>query len=601
MKQVFIGMSLAVMVVSIVLAQPKKRTAVPSASDTLGDVRLAIDKGVFAGIVPSCFPAASNGQISETSAPTLYYRIMPIRTTDRTDLDISVRMKAVTRDSMVVKLPTDYYGTQDLYRYVTSFEGESGTTVKPGKDERERVVQAGPDSEIHLRYLLSFDPKVLDGVSFGPNVGPTHFHTAGCQWLLQIGNLSQKRRYEVEIIDPPIGWHFYSSIGPYPLKFETEASYNDLIATAIGGGAGAYDRFMVRGRPVSIFVQGVFDIPSSDIFKSVRRIVTLERDWFQDYDQPFYHVTILPRGGIIAGTANDNFFVCFAKHDISREELYVLLAHEMFHTWLPNKLSIELSKGESELRYEWFYEGFTDYFARRLLAEAGLLSQERFAYLINRDIINIADNPNRNANYADLVAASTGGKYGTTYKKLSYYRGALIALNWEAKLGRSGKRFGLGNLIRDLYGLASRTNHRVTAQQFFELAARYGLDAKGDLDRYILRGESIVPLPDALGPSYVLSPSTVPSFDPGFSLEQTFRNRKVTGVVENGVAYLAGLREGMELVRVQNSNRFGNGWYPDRPLLVVTKVAGQEHQFEFFPRGEPLTVMLFQKRRTAKT
>jgi hypothetical protein len=81
-----------------------------------------------------------------------------------------------------------------------------------------------------------------------------------------------------------------------------------------------------------------------DLSKSglIRRIVTLERDWFRDYDQPFYHVTILPRGGIIAGTANDNFFVCFAKHDISREELYVLLAHEMFHTWLPNRLSITL-------------------------------------------------------------------------------------------------------------------------------------------------------------------------------------------------------------------------------------------------------------------
>jgi uncharacterized protein (TIGR02246 family) len=45
MKQVLIGMGIAVMVVSIVFAQAKNQMAVPSASDTLADVRRAIDKG----------------------------------------------------------------------------------------------------------------------------------------------------------------------------------------------------------------------------------------------------------------------------------------------------------------------------------------------------------------------------------------------------------------------------------------------------------------------------------------------------------------------------------------------------------------------------
>src|ERR1700686_109977 len=44
MKQVVVGISIAVMVVSIVLAKPKNRT-VPSESETLADVRRAIDKG----------------------------------------------------------------------------------------------------------------------------------------------------------------------------------------------------------------------------------------------------------------------------------------------------------------------------------------------------------------------------------------------------------------------------------------------------------------------------------------------------------------------------------------------------------------------------
>lgn len=45
MKHVFIGMGVAVMAVSVVFAQTKSQAAVPNASETLADVRRAIDKG----------------------------------------------------------------------------------------------------------------------------------------------------------------------------------------------------------------------------------------------------------------------------------------------------------------------------------------------------------------------------------------------------------------------------------------------------------------------------------------------------------------------------------------------------------------------------
>ena len=45
MKHVFIGLGVAVMVVSVVFAQTKNQPAVPSAPETLADVRRAINKG----------------------------------------------------------------------------------------------------------------------------------------------------------------------------------------------------------------------------------------------------------------------------------------------------------------------------------------------------------------------------------------------------------------------------------------------------------------------------------------------------------------------------------------------------------------------------
>jgi predicted metalloprotease with PDZ domain len=532
--------------------------------------------------------------------PTKYaisYRIKPVPLADRTNLEVSVRFKPDNANPIEVRLPTDYYNTPDLYRYVKSFEGEAGSIVNPGKDEKERLVQPNKDGEVRLRYVISYDPKVLDEFAFAPNVGPGHFHTAGCQWLLQIGAASDQHEFWVEIVEEPKGWQLYSSIDPNPRRFHVNASYEDLIPTAIGGAVHGYDQFAVHSRPVDVFVDGTFNIPTDEIQSAVRRIVTLQREWFSDFGQPFYHVVIAQRSSTIAGTAIDNLFVCFAKADITREQLLVLLSHEMFHTWMPNRMDVKLAEGDDFPRFEWYGEGFVEYFARKLLVDAGLLAADKFAELINGDIFNLADNPNHAATYADLMAAVKASKYGTAFKKLSYYRGTLIALKWEAQLRSSRNNHQLGDLILEIYRLAANNGGHITEKAFFDLAASYGLDAKGDFERYIIRGETLSLAGNSLGDRYELRERVTPSFDPGFSIAESFRQRKVVGVIGGGNAYRAGLREGMDVVRMQNFNRFGNTWNVDQPLVVIVRVNGIERPFEFFPRGAPLKLRLYEPRR----
>lgn len=528
----------------------------------------------------------------------IHYRIKPVPTADRTSLEITVHFKADSADPIKIKLPTDCFGTPDIHRYVTSFKGEANTVVKMGDSEIERVVQPSADGTVSLRYVLSYAPEVMDEYAFAVNTSNNHFHVAGCQWLLHIGdNDNQKHSISVEIVDAPKNWRLYSSIDRNAPQFKVVDSYERLASSVIGGGGQAHF-FKVRQKPVSVFVHGKFDIPSKEIFSAAERIVRLQRRWFADYEQPFYSIIIAPRGGVISGYAPDNAFICFVKRDITREELNVLLAHELFHNWLPNKLSIQQDKKYSGVRYEWFSEGFTDYFARKILLEARLLTPEKFAALINKDIYNIADNPHGKESYDELITAIRAGKYGPAYKKLSYYRGALIALKWDSQLRREGGNRDLSDFIRELYRLAAKGGGKVSEQAFFDLAANYGIDAKSDLERYIMRGELIPVAQGALGDKFELRETEKPSFDPGFSLEQTFRTRKISGVVEDGAAYRAGLRNGMELLRIQNSNRFGNAWYPDKPLTVVVKADGRERTFEFFPYGRPLKFMWFYQRES---
>lgn len=524
----------------------------------------------------------------------IHYRIKPVPLIDRTNLEISLNYQTAETEPLTVKLPVDCYGTPKLYRFATSFTGESGTVVKNGKDDGERIVQPDSQGEIHLKYVLSFDPQALADNTFSPNVGNGYFHVAGCQWMLQIGNAEEKLPHIIELVDAPKDWKMYSSLTANPAKFEGVVSYDDLERTALGGGREGFSRFVVREKPVSVFVRGKFAIPRTEIIAAVRKIVTLQRERFNDFNQPFYNIVVLPKEDNVAGTRIENLFVSFFKSDVTREQLYVLLSHEMLHNWLTADI-VKPPKGELSFKYQWFYEGFTDYFSRRILFDAKLLTPEKFAELINRDILNIADNPNKNTTFQDLIEATKTGKFNTPFIKLSYYRGALIALDWDAKIRQRNKEKSLGNLIEDVYRLRLKNNGSVSEEDFFELVRKnYGIDAKADFEKYILRGEPIAVASNALGNSYALRESSVPSFDPGFLLNESRQAKKISGVKAGGTAYRAGLRDGMEVVRVENYNRFGNAWNPSKPLVIVVKEQNKERKISFFPHGAPHKLLLFQ-------
>ena len=530
------------------------------------------------------------GASQSTQEKKIHYQIKPVPTADRTNLEITFRFK-IDEKQINIKLPTDYYGTPNLHQYVTSLTGETGTIVRAGKTENERIVEPNKNGEVRLKYNISYPP-IFAG-TFSPNVSAKHFHVAGCQWALQIGEFEQEHLLKVELINIPSNWQMYSSLGANPLKFETKISYQNLIATAIGGGEKQnFQQFKYKEKPVSVFIQGKFDIPNQEIFDAVQKIVALQRDWFSDYTQPFYNVVILPKEDNIAGTRIENQFICFIKKDITRQQLYVLLSHEMFHNWLDSSL-IKPEKGVTSLRYAWFHEGVNEYFARKLLLEANLLSQKEFADLFNQDVLDIADNPNRAATFDDLLAATKTGKYNQAFNKMSYYRGALIALNWEAQIGNSKNGKTLGDLIREAYFL-SKKNNGISETQFFELANKYGINAQKDFESYILRGEPINLEPDAFGKSFVLRETNVPKFEPGFNLRESLKNKKIIELKEDSAAFRAGLRNEMKLIEIENENRFSNAWNPNKSLVVIVEIDGREKRFEIhFEKSHKL--LLFEE------
>jgi predicted metalloprotease with PDZ domain len=543
-------------------------------------------------VLAALFSLSASIAASQTEEFT--YKIRPIPQADRTTVEVSLTFQNGGTQPLAVGLPSDCFGTPDLYKYVTRFEGESGTSVSIGDKLTERIVRPGPDGIVSLRYTLSYDPKVMDAAPYSPNTGPGHFHLAGCQYLLPIGDNNKKRRVRIEIRDVPKGWRIYSTNGENAADLSVESSYEDLSSSAIGGGMNAHIFYTKKAR-VAVFVHGEFQIPRAKIYSSIEQIVRVERTWFDDHDQPNYTIIVAPRSNVTAGFAPDNAFVCFVDPKTKNEDLSLLVAHEFFHNWLPNKIEVVQDKNYSELRYEWFSEGFTDYFARRILADANLMTADEFAAAVNQTIQNIADNPHRAKTYDELSALGKVGKFDGVAKKLAYYRGMLIALNWDTQIKRVAKGQELADLIRELYKSAAKSNGKISEKTFFALAGTFGIDASGDLERYIMLGEPIIPDEKALGPDYGLFEIEKPAFDTGFSLEETQKIRKISRVRENGPAYKAGLRDGMDFIGIENGYRFSNAWKVDLPLVVKVKINGTEKRVEYFPHGDPVKLAAFRK------
>lgn len=520
---------------------------------------------------------------------TLHYEVRPVPKMDRTDLRVRLRFKSGAGETKIL-LPHDYYTIPDLHKYVEDLRAEDGSSVRKEADGRTLFVKPGRSGEVRLRYTMSYDPEDMYKASFAPSVGSSYFHVAGCQWQLQVGDKETQRRFRIDVKEIPSGWSLYSNLGPDPAKSDQLASYDDMITRILGGGPKeSFHRFKAGPMPITVSLQGQFGIDRKTMLEQVEQIVRLQRAWFDDYEEPYYVVTITPRADVIAGTQVERAFVCFAKPDVSPDELKVLLAHEMLHTWLPSKMTVE---PKAELfRYQWLHEGFTDYVARLMLYEAGLMTKEKFVELINKDIRNLADNPHRSAGIEEFRTAVKERRFGQDFMKLSYYRGALFAHNWDAAIRRAHPGKTLPMLIRDLYRAAKPTKGALSEEAFLEKVRGYGIDGKPVLERNVLKGEPFA-VEETFVSGYALVEEEIPLFDLGFDLSKSREAKKIVGIRAGGPAEKAGLRDGMDFVSSSNTSRFSNAWVPDEPVQITVRESGAERTFSYLPYGERVRLRL---------
>lgn len=125
-----------------------------------------------------------------------------------------------------------------------------------------------------------------------------------------------------------------------------------------------------------------------------------------------------------------NAVVLLIGHQASRKQitsrLGIVLAHELFHLWVPNSMKLE---GD----YDWFFEGFTIYQALRMDLRLHLISFTDYLDTIARVYDSYLSSPDRD--HLSLIEASE--RRWTTSSSLVYDKAMLVAFLYDLQLQRS--------------------------------------------------------------------------------------------------------------------------------------------------------------------
>jgi predicted metalloprotease with PDZ domain len=238
------------------------------------------------------------------------------------------------------------------------------------------------------------------------------------------------------------------------------------------------------------------------------------------------------------------------------------LIHEAFHAWDPARMG--LASDEDSDTIKWFSEGFVRYYGYLLALRAGLIAFPVYLDGVNREL--------------QESRSSTS----------AYNRGRLIALWLDRQIRKdSGGKASLDTVMYDMVSGASKP---LTEARILATAGRYlNPISRIQLTQAVQPGSKIPEAPDALQPCASGSRDEIATFDLGFDLDASKVAHTVTGVVPDGPAFRAGLRNGQQL------NGRLSVYYnqPDRLAIVTVKIGETRKAVQYYPQGKPVRLLQY--------
>jgi predicted metalloprotease with PDZ domain len=543
---------------------------------------------------------ASLASLPSPDPPEIVYTI-ELRQEPALEARFTLEAPAGERGPTTFEVDADWGGVEDAADQVENVRAvdASGANLVVDHPERHRwLVQAAPGDRITVSWSLAPN-------AFQADTDPrVHYRSILNEHLLHvIGNLGL---LEPELPDDAprriavrwkgfreAGWTVASSFSLDADGFEVVAPVQAVRHAVYLAGRIRTRVVEVRGRDVAVAIAGeAWPWTDEAFLENVRAIVETERAFFDDDRLPYYLVSVIPVGAAdpnsrsLGGTGLSQSFALFLQegtplgtHAGGGLDVPWLLAHEMFHHWNGQTVSMEAPE---QLVY-WFSEGFTDFFARRVMARAGFGGVQEYARNVNRKLREYTLSPAREE---PNEAIREGFWRSRDVGQLPYQRGDVVAMLCDrAIFERSGGARSLDDFMREVVE-AGRRGEQVSTERLLARIEAWTDSAFAQRVREIVvEGRTAEIPPDTFAPCFEVELVEMGAFDPGFEVDASRRAKSVRGVRKGSAAERAGLRDGQSLLGWSVS--FGR---PDVPIEMQVREDGEEKAIRWLPQGEPLLV-----------
>ena len=396
---------------------------------------------------------------------------------------------------------------------------------------------AAPAPSDLLRYAVRADPLEIeltlpDGTKRVAHSAreATHFYfLAEDGWPVPEGPDAHRVRCQIRWKGFPASWRLVNSFGIDQGKQQFDTTLGELRKAVFAGG----DFRVTRSKKGLLLVtRATWKFPDAAAAHLLDRMAEAETAIWRDRGLGGHLVFLLPTAesaGHWGGESRTHAMVLQVSRDTAEPaDVAFGLAHELFHEWNSRRLN----RSEDERLY-WFTEGVTDYYAAIALWRAGIWSFERVLDNFNTAARQYFGSPVRNYT-ADHMVERRKADYSA--ERLPYLQGHLLASHWNTD-GRI-----LDQALRNLVKTNGETlsNRRIADA----LAAAGVTNAADEIERFVMRGETIQLRPRLWGDCAAESIVDVRQFDVGFDLDESRRTGTIRGVREDSSAWQAGVRDG---------------------------------------------------------
>jgi predicted metalloprotease with PDZ domain len=391
------------------------------------------------------------------------------------------------------------------------------------------------------------------------------FHAPGYRIFSVPSDITKidKRNIAINFMNLDFNWKTISSHGIKD-SIVLNITFQDLLQSFYAAGKIRIYSIGNNIQPIFLSLYGNFSIEDQQIALDLKEIINSQRTFFNDFDFSNYTISLIEGNHPTSagGTNLFNSFTAFFPQKSSRNDYYLLCAHEHLHNWLGGKI-----KHKNNTLDYWFTEGFTEFYSRVIALRSKGINKDTFINEVNKILQEYYLSP---VNQEPNLIIEKEFSNNSDIKKLPYYRGFVFALYLNNLIQKENMQHSLDLVIYDLFKITTKQNF--SSSLFKTIARKYvkgGIES--DFTSFIDQG-NLINLENIMLPIKKISKG---KYYLGFNEEIIVKKKIIQDIDIKSNAYRAGLRNEQKIISydcLKSSNQ-----------ICIVKTSNKT--FKFYPEG----------------